>query len=210
MKRVFLCFSVVVNLIFLTFFILDNNKETTIYKTEYIEVYSESNVGGYEVLGGNEINHFHVDNGDLVFPIRDEDFIAYTSPFGQRISPFLNVLVNHNGVDIFTIYRAQVVSVADGIVKEHYPPPGALRYDGIRFRGHPIYGGMISIQHDGFVTLYAHLDETNVFTNQQVRAGQIIGRVGNTGMSTGRHLHFEMKIKDSYVNPLLYISYLNN
>jgi murein DD-endopeptidase MepM/ murein hydrolase activator NlpD len=143
----------------------------------------------------------------FVFPIAEEDFLRYTSPFGFRDDPFLNTQMYHRGLDIATVWRAQVVSVADGVVLDHYPPPGARQGNTI-FQGHPIYGGMIRIDHGDFQTLYAHLSETVVRTGQQVSAGQFIGRVGNTGYSRGQHLHFEMIIDDENVNPLLYLSEL--
>lgn len=146
-------------------------------------------------------------SAEFVFPIAREDFIRFTSPFGYREDPFLGIASYHRGVDIATIWRAQVVSVADGVVVEHYPPPGARQGD-IVFQGHRVYGGMIRIDHGDFETLYAHLSETAVRTGQTVSAGQFIGRVGNTGQSRGQHLHLEMFIDGNNINPLLYLSEL--
>ena len=161
----------------------------------------------YGVGGGANSFPENLPTNNFVFPIAEEDFIRYTSPFGYREDPFLNTQMYHRGLDIATVWKAQVVSVADGVVVEHYPPPGT-RQGEIVFQGHPIYGGMIKIDHGDFSTLYAHFSETEIRTGQEVSAGQYIGRIGNTGQSRGQHLHFEMIIDETNVNPLLYLSEL--
>ncbi len=102
----------------------------------------------------------------------------------------------HKGVDMVGPHHAPVRAAAGGVVAEHWPPPNGY------FQGHPIYGGLIVIDHlDGTFTLYAHLSSTTVTTGQRVEAGQIIGRQGDTGITTGEHLHFEV-----IVDPLSYFS----
>jgi len=135
------------------------------------------------------------------FPIAPEDYRMLTSPYGYRKSPLLAVERYHAGVDIAAAWRAQVVAVADGVVVEHWPPP-----DGY-YRGHDVYGGMVVIEHaDGWRSLYAHLSSTRVHTGWTVRAGEVIGRIGNTGKSDGAHLHVEIHGPDgAAVNPLLYL-----
>lgn len=152
--------------------------------------------------GGAESEHeqMDVDYEGFIFPIHPDDFLFYTSPFGVRVSPILNREMHHNGLDIAAIWKAQVVAISDGTIVEHWPPP-----DG-HFRGHRVYGGMIKIEHDdGFESLYAHLSWSNVRTGDRVKAGEVIGRIGNTGMSRGYHLHVEILHNGEYVNPLLYI-----
>lgn len=135
---------------------------------------------------------------ELVFPIAGSDY-RLTSPEGVRVSPLTHTIKNHTGLDIGSVWKAQVVSVADGEVISHWPPP-----DGY-YKGHDVYGGLIVIQHDnGLVSLYAHLSESYIHLGDRVRAGQVIGRVGNTGRSEGAHLHFELQLDDQYLNPLLY------
>lgn len=136
------------------------------------------------------------------FPIADSDFMMLTSPFGYRISPLLEVEMHHQGLDISAAWRAQVVAVADGMVIEHWPPPSDY------WRGHDVYGGMITIEHEGGLrTLYAHLSSTRIHTGNTVRAGQVIGRVGNTGKSDGAHLHIEIfDDAGETLNPLLWIA----
>lgn len=136
------------------------------------------------------------------FPIAETDYLTLTSAFGYRVSPILNYERYHEGIDVAATWRAQVVAAADGEVLEHWPAP-----DGY-YRGHDVYGGMIVLEHDnGWRTLYAHLSETRVHTGFRVRAGEVIGRVGNTGRSRGSHLHFEiMDAAGQRQNPLLYVA----
>ena len=179
------------------------NEEFQNLETAYRE-YEEKLYG----VGGSGSFPEELYSDEFVFPVAEEDFIRFTSPFGLREDPFFGIRMYHRGVDIATIWRAQVVSVADGVVIEHYPPPGVRQGDTL-FQGHRIYGGMIKIDHGEFQTLYAHMSETAVRTGQTVSAGEFIGRVGNTGMSRGQHLHLEMFIEDINVNPLLYLSKLD-
>ena len=141
------------------------------------------------------------------FPIAPEDYRQLTSPYGYRVSPILRVERYHAGIDIAAAWRAQVVAVADGVVVEHWPPPGTPYPNGGAFRGHRVYGGMILVEHDdGWRSLYAHLSWSRVTTGQRVRSGEVIGRVGGTGMVDGEHLHFELHDADGVtVNPLLYV-----
>lgn len=140
-----------------------------------------------------------------LFPIHATDY-RYTSPKGVRVSPTLKVKMEHNGLDISSVWRAQVVAIADGLVREHWPVPGTPYPTGGTYDGHPVYGGMIILEHDdGSKSLYAHLSATYVHEGFRVKAGQIIGRIGNTGISTGEHLHFELEVSGESVNPLHYI-----
>jgi len=68
------------------------------------------------------------------------------------------------------------------------------------------HGNTVTLSHGyGTRTVYGHLDKLKVKTGQTVRRGDVIGWVGNTGLSTGPHLHYEVEIKGSYVDPLKYI-----
>lgn len=97
----------------------------------------------------------------------------------------------HRGIDIVPIDKnAKVLASADGEISLHYPPPGKI---GNRiFKGHPVFGALIVIKHENsFYTVYGHMKSTFVNEGQIVQQGQVIGIVGNTGKSTGTHLHFE-------------------
>ena len=114
-----------------------------------------------------------------------------TDPMGGKEESQL-----HKGLDLVGPHHTPVKAAAAGVVVEHWPAPNGY------FRGHPIYGGLIVIDHlNGTFTLYGHLSTTYVSEGDRVEAGEIIGRQGNTGISTGEHLHFEV-----IVNPLLYLS----
>jgi len=140
------------------------------------------------------------------FPIHPDDFLMLTSAPGYRISPVLKVAVNHQGLDIAAVRRAQVMPIAGGVVVDHWPPPGTPHPRGGEFHGHPVNGGFVVIRHeDGTESEYAHLATTFVRIGQRIHAGQVIGRVGDTGLATGPHLHLGMKKGGKYLNPLLYL-----
>lgn len=167
--------------------------------TEQIaEIESQSTqTGGLET----EPPEIELVDSEYRFPIASSDFLRLTSPFGLRVSPIVHVERYHEGVDIAAAWHAQVVSVADGVVVEHWPTP-----DGY-YRGHPVFGGYVVIQHaNGWTSSYAHLSWTRVHQGDHIRAGEVIGRVGHTGEADGDHLHFELHdATGEAVNPLLYV-----
>ena len=111
-----------------------------------------------------------------------------TGSFGERIDPFNGEGAFHSGVDISCRYGEPVLAPADGVVTY------ADYYNG--------YGRMIQIDHGGGVaTRYGHLSGFAVGDGQSVRKGQVIGYVGLSGRSTGPHLHYEVRIHDTPVNP---------
>lgn len=145
------------------------------------------------------------------FPIDSADYLELTSSFGWRVSPTLHYLASHDGIDIATIPRAQVVAAGDGIVEEIWPPPGVWWVDGRVYQGHPVYGGMVILAHpDGLRTLYAHLSAVLVVWHQALRAGQVLGNVGATGEAKGAHLHLEIRVGTGtgamVLSPLLYVA----
>ena len=115
-------------------------------------------------------------------------------PSSQVISSFFGRRWGrrHNGIDIKARGGAKIMAVADGKVI----------YSARRLQS---FGNMIVIRHDhGIYTLYAHNQTNYVQRGQSVRRGQVIGRVGHTGRSTGNHLHFEIRLKDEAINPLAF------
>lgn len=95
----------------------------------------------------------------------------------------------HRGIDISVPVGTPVPSVASGTVVEHWVPPDG----GPRWKGHVVYGGYLIIYHGrGVYSAYAHLSETFVHEGQYVFKDEIIALSGDTGMSTGPHLHLEM------------------
>ena len=115
-----------------------------------------------------------------------------TSGFGYRISPFTNKKVFHNGIDVAAREGTPVISPADGVVKVT--------------KTESTYGNLVVIDHGyGLETKFGHLHSFLVEPGQKVRRGDKIGYVGNTGKSTGSHLHYEVKVSKVPVNPLKYI-----
>jgi len=118
---------------------------------------------------------------------------GYSSFVGLREHPILRGVTKfHNGVDIKAKVGTWIGAAADGVVI----------YAGW-ING---YGKSIKIKHEnGYVTLYAHLSEIYVKNGQKVKAGKLIGKSGNTGLSTGPHLHFSIFKNGKVENPLDYI-----
>ncbi len=115
-----------------------------------------------------------------------------TGSFGERIDPFNGEGAFHSGVDIGSSYGQAVIAPADGVV------------DFADFLGG--YGRAIVIGHGhGITTRYGHLSNFAVVTGQHVRRGETIGYVGLSGRSTGPHLHYEVRINDTPVNPYKYL-----
>jgi len=145
------------------------------------------------------------------WPIHIDDYDRMTSEFGYRIllNPFTGGTrdSHHTGVDLVGTHHARVIAIADGEVVEYYPAPNGY------FKGDPIFGGKVIIKHDdGRYSMYAHLDVIyNISehgSNRFVKAGQVIGRTGNTGISYGEHLHFELW--DENKNPIQSLFYLKD
>lgn len=112
----------------------------------------------------------------------------FTSGFGLRRHPIFGIRRMHTGVDIGASRGAAVAAAADGRVI----------YAGW-FGG---YGKIVIIDHGGGIsTLYAHLSQILTDEGQRVRRGQIVGRVGSTGYSTGPHLHFEVRVNGRPIDP---------
>jgi murein DD-endopeptidase MepM/ murein hydrolase activator NlpD len=115
-----------------------------------------------------------------------------TSGFGYRDSPFTGERVFHSGLDISNKPGTEIIATADG--KISYAARKAL------------LGNLINIDHGyGRVTRYGHLEKILVKPGQRVKRGDIIGLMGNTGQSTGPHLHYEVRINGAPIDPLKYI-----
>jgi len=108
--------------------------------------------------------------------------------FGRHVHPLLNRVRQHNGID----YAADIGD-----------PIHAAAGGEVTFAGHKgEFGLAMEIQHaDGWVTFYAHLSRFTVRPGDCVKAGDIIGKSGNTGFSVGPHLHFEIRSKGAHIDP---------
>jgi murein DD-endopeptidase MepM/ murein hydrolase activator NlpD len=123
-----------------------------------------------------------------LWPVRGQ----ITAGFGQRMDPFSGEGAFHAGVDISVPFGTRVQAAADGIVLEAGPESG--------------YGNEILIDHGfGLTTKYGHLSRIFVVVGQELKRGQEIGCVGMTGKTTGPHLHYEVLVHDTPVNPAKYL-----
>ena len=114
------------------------------------------------------------------------------SSFGWRIDPFTGQRAIHEGIDFIAENGTPIVAAAGGVVM---------------FAGfHPQYGNMIDIDHgNDLVTRYAHASKIVVQEGDLVQRGRKIGEVGNTGRSTGPHLHFEVRFRGAAQNPAKFL-----
>lgn len=130
----------------------------------------------------------------VVWPVGSGSGIS--SYYGPRDSPTAGASSWHEGVDFVPGYGAAVGSMASGTVTN-------IDY------GSTSYGIYIDVEHtvngETILTRYAHLSAVNVSVGQSVSAGETIGNVGNTGVSTGAHLHFEVHVNGSVTDPLAYL-----
>ncbi len=115
-----------------------------------------------------------------------------TSYFGQRISPYLGKVKMHEGLDVGAPYGTHVNAPADGIVTFSGEKAG--------------FGKFVQVDHGyGIETIYAHNQSLNVKAGQKVKRGALLSAVGNTGHSTGPHLHYEVRVNGIAVDPLYFI-----
>ena len=127
--------------------------------------------------------------GRLAWPLRG----AITSPYGSRIHPVFKTKMTHTGLDIDGNKGDPVRAAADG----------EILYTGW-LRG---YGQVVIVDHGGsLTTVYAHLSAIDTTENAKIKAGDIIGKVGSTGVATGNHLHFEVRVNGNTTDPLKYLN----
>lgn len=113
---------------------------------------------------------------------------SISSAFGKRSDPINNKKAFHEGVDIRGERGEKVVATASGKVSKAFKNGG--------------YGNYVEIDHgNGYRTVYAHLQNYLVKPDEYVEQGQVIGQVGDTGRSTGAHLHYEIRLNDKPINP---------
>lgn len=121
----------------------------------------------------------------------DKKYSFVASAFGYRKHPILGIVRMHEGVDMDAPRGAKVYATGDGVVV------------GARYNGG--YGRVVSIKHGyGYETRYAHLQKMLVRKGQKVKRGDVIGLVGNSGLSTSSHLHYEVRVNGKPVNPINY------
>ena len=120
-------------------------------------------------------------------------YYTITSPYGMRVHPIIKTFSNHSGIDIGAPMGSYAIAANDGIVTK-----ATYSYS---------YGNMVIIDHGGGVTtLYAHGSEILAQVGDVVKRGDAIMKVGSTGWSAGPHLHFEIRINGTTIDPYPYVT----
>ena len=138
-----------------------------------------------ETLGNQQDRLAHIPS---VLPINIADY-TMSSGYGYRVDPIYGASKFHEGLDFAASTGTDVFATGEGVVKVAGREAG--------------YGNCIDIDHGyNYLTRYAHLSEILVKPGEEVKRGQLIGKVGSTGKSTGPHLHYEVRYKDNPQNPV--------
>ena len=125
------------------------------------------------------------------------DAVRYTSSFGYRRDPKTGGRRMHNGSDFAGPHGTKIYATADGVVTHAGWQSG--------------FGRLVKVKHDfGIETFYAHNSRIRVKEGQRVSRGDHIADMGNTGRTTGTHLHYEVRVNGTPVNPMIYIKAANN
>ena len=150
------------------------------------------------ILSGlDRMNMYRIAAFKLPFAMPVKDRFRWTSGFGYRRDPKGYGTRMHEGTDMAGAYGTAIFATADGVVTH-------AGWDGG-------YGRLVKIRHDfGIETRYAHLSEIRVEVGQRVSRGDRIGDMGNSGRSTGTHLHYEVRQNGTAVNPMTFIKAGNN
>jgi murein DD-endopeptidase MepM/ murein hydrolase activator NlpD len=123
---------------------------------------------------------------------RPIDAMKLSSGYGMRVHPVTGRLARHNGIDIPAPHGTPIYATADGVVGR------AQRLGG--------YGLYVEVEHgNGIQTRFGHMSSFIVASGQRVKKGDILGYVGSTGRSTGNHLHYEVRIAGTPVNPIPFV-----
>ena len=126
-----------------------------------------------------------------IWPIDRTKLRNVSSQFGMRLHPVYKTMRMHDGIDLTAPTGTAVYATADGTIRHSRVMNG--------------YGDIIEVDHGhGYTTRYAHLSARFVSEGDFVRRGQTMGEVGNTGTSTGAHLHYEVRYRSAPVNPVHY------
>lgn len=130
-------------------------------------------------------------DGSFSLPVKS---YRVSSPYGWRIHPIFKRRKHHNGIDLAAPYGTPIIASGAGMVIY------AGRKGG--------YGNMVMINHGkGYATVYAHMSTILVSNGQEVMEEQPIGKVGSTGISTGNHLHFEIRVNGKHRNPKEFLNF---
>lgn len=174
--------------------IIGKSKEINNYQTK--ETINDSlNIQNREIGKGTIVDTAHYmrqQNIDVSYPLKE---IKVTSPYGMRKDPLTGIYKKHNGVDL-RARNAMVYSMFPGIVHK-------VGYD-------ERSGNYVIIQHGEIAVSFCHLSKILIIKGSRVHAHEVIGISGNTGRSTGEHLHVTCKMKGTYINPEIIFQYIRN
>lgn len=177
--------------------LLRTSSEEIVYytarKSDSLVLHDELSASLYDVLMIKGENRAEMlPSIPAIQPIENRDLTLIASGFGYRIHPIYKIMKMHEGIDFSAPVGTLVRATADGRVE-------SVTYSG---RG---LGNRILIDHGyGYKTLYACMEELVVRRGQQVKRGEVIGTVGDTGLSVAPHLHYEVHLNGEPVNPINY------
>ena len=156
--------------------------------SKQLEIQSQSFKELIKMAKEYEIKMEHIPS---LLPVGMADIEKFAAPFGMRKHPILGYKRMHYGVDIVAKRGADVYASAKGTIVQ-------ASYNGG-------FGKNVKIDHGyGYISVYAHLSKIMVKKGQEVNRGDLIGLVGNTGLSTGPHLHYEVRINNKPVDPSIF------
>lgn len=160
-----------------------------IKELESLRGYLESSIDSFERMTGIIASQGNLlEEMPTLWPVQSGDG-RVTNKFGPTIHPFTGAWYLHKGLDITYGFGKPILAAADGKVVE-------VGYDALGF------GNYMIIRHKyGFQTKYAHMDNVVAKEGAMVSQGQVVGMMGSTGLSTGPHLHFEIRIGSQVVDP---------
>ncbi|HKV04117.1 MAG TPA: M23 family metallopeptidase [Candidatus Acidoferrales bacterium] len=167
----------------------DTEFQESVYEFSYLEKNATAvamSSGGLRLLPASELSSLGI--VPTLWPVVGQ----ITGHFGERLDPFSGEGAFHAGLDIASHYGDGVRATGDGVVQEVDQRAG--------------YGRLVVIDHGfGVTTWYGHLSGFNVQDGMRVKAGDVIGYEGDSGRSTGAHLHYEVRIYNTPVNPWRYL-----
>lgn len=131
-------------------------------------------------------------NLSVCYPL---SYIKVNSPYGYRKDPFSGKRKFHNGIDLYA-RSAKVYVMLQGKV--------------IAVGQDKVSGKYVTLQHGNFTVSYCHLSQTSVSEGLVVKSGEVVGVSGNTGRSTGEHLHLSIRHKGKYINPRIFLDYISS
>jgi murein DD-endopeptidase MepM/ murein hydrolase activator NlpD len=163
----------------------------TARKSDSMVLHNEQTAALYDVLMIRGENRAEVLPAiPAIQPIENRDLTLIASGFGHRIHPIYKIMKMHEGIDFSAPVGTLVMATADGVVESVTRSGRGL-------------GNRILIDHGyGYKTLYACMEELGVRFGQQVKRGEVIGTVGESGLSVAPHLHYEVHLHGEPVNPI--------